>query len=466
MGQTVTADGALADDVVSTVAARALGAEYQDLSADVVGALKSLMRDSFANSLAGLVGDAVPEVAETLLGWGGAPVSTVWGRAEKCPPPVAAFLNSASLHALEYDDTDDSIPLHPSSVVLPALCAELDASGEEVSGENFLVTLAVGLEATTRIAAAGRPRARRGWNYNAMNGGMGAVLAIARAHRWTLERTVDALGHQLCQTAGTTQSLTEGSLAKRFQPAFAAKSALVSAGMAAAGIGGPRNVLSGEAGYYALYQDGDYDRRSLLGDRPDYAAIAAVSIKPYPSCRFTHPPIDAAIAAHANGLRVDEIRSVDIRVSEVAARLVGADFDSRSASPVDAQFSIPYTVSVGLFHGAVRLSDFRPDMVAREDIGEFARTKVHISTDESLKPTALLPIEMTVRLHSGDTVSYPVEASLGSVGRPLSDEQRARKEQDCLDFSGSSLDFDRVATAIDLLSGGGTYNELSAALRP
>jgi hypothetical protein len=114
-----------------------------------------------------------------------------------------------------------------------------------------------------RVGRAGGPKGSRGWNYSVISGSMGAVLAMARLRRWDTETTVHALGHQLTQTAGSLQSIIDGSLAKRFQPAMMVKNVVMSAALAQAGIDGPRNVFEGKSGFINLYQDGKFDIDSM-----------------------------------------------------------------------------------------------------------------------------------------------------------------------------------------------------------
>jgi 2-methylcitrate dehydratase PrpD len=272
----------------------------------------------------------------------------VWGGFGRAPAPWAAFLNAASMHALDYDDTDDKVPLHANGMVLPALLADLEENRPDCDGREFLVALAVGIDGAMRIGRAGGPKGSRGWNYSVISGCVGAVLALARLRRWDVDTTVSALGHQLSQTAGSLQSIIDGTLAKRFQPAQMVKNVVVSAALAQAGIDGPRNVFEGKAGFINLYQDGKFDFEAAGGGLAQCALVDDLSLKPYPACRFTHAPIDLALELHRRGVRPQDVKTIGVRVSGQAVNMVGRRFDRRTANVVDAQFSIAYTVAVGL----------------------------------------------------------------------------------------------------------------------
>jgi 2-methylcitrate dehydratase PrpD len=97
-----------------------------------------------------------------------------------------------------------------------------------------------------------------------------------------------------------------------------------------------------------------------------------LSLKPYPACRFTHAPIDLALQLHERGVRPQDVKHIRIRVSGQAVNMVGRKFDYRTAGVVDAQFSIAYTVAVGLARGAVRIGDFVEETLRDPRVGAFA----------------------------------------------------------------------------------------------
>jgi hypothetical protein len=106
----------------------------------------------------------------------------------------------------------------------------------------------------------------------------------------------------------------------------------------------------------------------------------------YPACRFTHAPIDLALELHRRGLSPQDIKQVRIRVSGQAVNMVGRRFDAQTAGVVDAQFSIAYTVAVGIHTGALRIADFTEEAIRDARIGAFAADKI---TDRSQRPGAL-----------------------------------------------------------------------------
>ncbi|WP_416139217.1 MmgE/PrpD family protein [Halomonas sp. HK25] len=451
-------------DIAHHLAVSAISRNYHDLSSDTVEATVASLIDSLACALGGASAPGLDEARRALGRWGDSGC-TVWGGFGQMPAPFAAFLNAGSLHALDYDDTDDKVPLHANSVVLPALIADLEENRPDCDGREFLTALAVGLDSAMRIGRAGGPKGSRGWNYSVISGCMGAVLSIARLRKWDAETTVSALGHQLAQTAGSLQSIIDGSLAKRFQPALMAKDVLMSASLAEAGIDGPRNVFEGRAGFFGLYQDGSFDRDSMLPGLESCSLVNDLSLKPYPSCRFTHAPIDLALQLYQRGLRPDDISQIRIRVSGQAVNMVGRDYDCQSAGVVDAQFSISYTVAVALLRGAVRLGDFTLESIGNPMVGRFASEKVLIEANPDVGFLGMVPVEFHVELNNGSPFYIATEMVSGSPEMRMTESQLRSKVLDCLEFNGSRLSADDFIKAANTLKDGASVKNFLRLLK-
>ena len=250
-------------DLSYALAANSVSQVFENLSSSTVDATLDVLADSLACGLGGTRSPGM-EAARSAAALWGTQGSTVWGGFGQAPAPIAAMLNASSLGALDFEDTDDAVPLHVCSVVLPALLADIEQSRPDCDGREFLTALAVGIDTTMRIGRAGGPKGTRGWNWGLISASLGAMLAVARVRCWSTDVTVSALGHQLSQLSGALQSIMEGQLGARFLPGFAARDVLMSAALASAGISGPRNVFDGRAGVINLYQDGQFDRASVV----------------------------------------------------------------------------------------------------------------------------------------------------------------------------------------------------------
>jgi 2-methylcitrate dehydratase PrpD len=80
------------------------------------------------------------------------------------------------------------------------------------------------------------------------------------------------------------------------------------------------------------------------------------AVKPYPSCRWGHACIDAALALRAeHGFQPDEIESVTLGLPESAMKLIGEPAEKKAdpRNVVDGQFSAPFVVACALATGAM-----------------------------------------------------------------------------------------------------------------
>lgn len=442
-------------DLAVDYAAPAASLTFADLDDATVSATLDALFDTLAVSLGGLTAPGVPEVREAMAEWGPGPVS-LWGGFGTAAAPFAAVANAGALHALDYDDTDDEVPLHANSVLLPALLADIEVRGEEVSGHEFLTALAAGIDGAMRVGRAGGPRGKRGWNYSVISGGIGSILGLARLRGWDVETTVSALGHQLAQTAGSLQSIIDGSLAKRFQPAMVAKDVLMSVTLAGAGIDGPRNVFEGRAGFFNLYQDGEFDAEVLVRGADTASLVTDLSLKPYPACRFTHACIDVALRMREAGIDLATVQDVTWHVSGQAVNMVGRDFDPATANVVDAQFSIAYTTSLALHRGSVLINDFDPESFRDADTGRFARDRVRIVADDSTPFLAMAPVMAVIRRTDGSTEEFLGTTVSGSPEARLTERQLKDKAEDCLRRGRSAVTADELWDAVAGLREDGT----------
>ena len=317
----VTVSGRLAGHVIST--------RREDIPDAAVQSSKRLALDTLAVAWAGSAAPGVGEARALLVDEGGKPESTVWAYGGKLPARAAAFINSTSAAALDYDGmrATERGSVHSDSVVLPAALAM--AEREHASGRDFLAALVLGNDVVTRLGAASQ-LPHKGWYHTSIFGIYGAVAAAARLLRLDQEKTQHAFGIALSQTAATQLPSISYSLTKRFSSSFAAHAGVFSALLAARGITAPREAFEGKFGFYDLYQAGD--PAALFADLGRSYPHVETAIKKYPSCACNHTAIEAALhIVRDNDLAPADATAVEVTISPYVDRLVGAPFAGDSA---------------------------------------------------------------------------------------------------------------------------------------
>ena len=341
----------------------AAGIDYASLDPRVVERTRMLLTDQVGISIRGRNdADLSASMAAALrhLGLGDGNASVI-GDGAAYSPPAAALFNGNLGHSLDFDDTHASGSIHPSAPIVPAALAAAEMAG--ANGRTVVAAVVAGYEVQIRLSLALGPSEhyRRGFHPTATCGVFGAAVAAGRILGLDASRMEDALGLCGSLAAGSMQFLVDGAWNKPFHTGYAAMNGLVAACMAREGFRGAREAVEGRAGFLHAYAPNANPALAAadLGERWETLRIA---IKPYPSCRYSHAPVDALIALrdeHAIDWR--EVESVEVGLSRTGWDLIGdpEDEKQRPATYVDGQFSMPFCAAVALRDGALTWDSYR-----------------------------------------------------------------------------------------------------------
>jgi 2-methylcitrate dehydratase PrpD len=413
-----TISGRLAQHVVTT--------RFDDIPAVALESSKRLAIDTLAVAWAGSAAPGVREAREVLAEEGGRPESTVWAFGGKLPARAAAFINSASAAALDYDGmrATERGSVHSDSVVLPVALATAERA--HASGAEFLAALVLGNDVVTRLGAASK-LPHKGWYHTSIYGIYGAAAAAARLLKLDVEKTQHAFGIALSQTAATQLPSMSFSLAKRFSSSFAAHAGVFSALLAARGITGPREAFEGKFGFYNLYQQGD--AAALFADLGRIYPHVATALKKYPSCACNHTAIEAALQlVRGHDVAPADVTAVEVTISPYVHRLVGAPFEPGADPQVAAQFSVQYSVACAIQRRRLSVADIQETAVLEPAIGELARG-VRVIVDEKRGNSRGATVRIASRRHG--LLEKHVEHIPGSPESPLTAKDLQNKFREC-----------------------------------
>ena len=167
-------------------------------------------------------------------------------------------------------------------------------------------------------------------------------------------------------------------------------------------------------------------------------AIMKSYTKPYASCRYTHPAVEAAIhLRNQYGLKASDIKQIDIKTYNLAVD--GHDHIEIPGS-YSAKMSIPYAVAAGVIYGRAGLQEFSEDMVKNEEILELTR-KVHVISDEQLSKEfpEIQPAIASIMTKSG-MVSERVDFPKGEPENPLTNEEFKNRYDMLMEYAGVYTD--------------------------
>ncbi len=416
-----------------------------EIPAEVLRRAAELLLDTIGCMLGGSSAEGVQALRDTVLFWGGNPVSRIVAYGDRTSPPQAAFLNSVMGHARDFDDTHDGALNHGCVTLVPAMLAVCESVSAEkkagrvsgasgkVSGREFLASLAVGLDISNRLGMAFIPYLHVGWLPTTLWGPFACAAACGRLLGLNTEQMQHAFGLAYSQIHGNRQGLVDGALSKRMQPGFSASAGVQAAFFARQGLTGARNIVDGDFGIAALYTGGRFDADRLGSGIGMRYETLEVSIKPYPSCRCSHPVIDAALELkREHHIQWQDIAEATVYLPPPSMGQIGQAFQVRANPVVDAQFSAQYTAALAFVEGRPKLEHFRADFIRGS--GDLLDLAARFKTQE-FEPgvSTLTPVELHVALRNGGLVKTRVEHARGGPANPLSRAELLLKFHDCLD---------------------------------
>jgi len=418
---------ATAQGATDALARFAATASLADVPNAVQQRLKECLLDFIGNAaFAAMFAQSSPafRAGAEALGFGTGD-ATVVGEVGGYATMQAALLNGAYAHTLDFDDTNAWGSLHPGAPVISA--ALVEAERANVSGSECLVALTVGYEVACRVGAAlGQTAYDRGFHITGVAGLFGAV---SRLRKLGHEEIASAFGIALSKAAASMQYLENGSWNKRLHPGFAAHDALLSLAFAQAGVQGAAAPLEGRYGLLTGYTN-KAAPAALTHRLGEWWPSGDTAIKPYPSCRFTHGAIDAALDLRSRSTSETRARitralrtgtKLKVRLSPKAMQIVGeaAPNKRQPKNIVDAQFSVYFQIALAWLEGACHWQGY--EMIGTPEIDSLC-TAIEVVADPGVA-MAGAQIDLPHPFH----LSVRIDDPLGEDSRPFTGDALRHK---------------------------------------
>ncbi|GAA4871256.1 MmgE/PrpD family protein [Pseudonocardia benzenivorans] len=423
---------------------------------DVATLVTTAVLDTVGCALAATAEPAVTRLRTAVAPDGPLPEGpcTVLVDGSRTDAPTAALLNGTAGHALDFDDVDDALTGHPSTVLVPAVLAVAEQVGAD--GATVVEAFWRGLVVERALAAGvgiGGHYAR-GWHSTATLGVVGAAAAAAVLLGLDADATRHALGISASRAAGSRRNF--GSMTKPLHAGVAASDAVLAARLAAAGFTADADQLDSPFGYLALFsgETGDPGTTDLAAAAARALAVvadpgpAALNVKLHPCCYATHAPADAALDLAGRGVVAAEIDTVSVRVPPGGLRPL---ITRAPRTELEGKFSMGYVVAACLHDGALRLASFTDEAVTRPAVADLAarvgstETLPHKeSTGGGAADGLEFSAEVTVRTRDGAEHTAHCPAPLGHATRPAGAQALRAKFDDCLARGGHGADADAV----------------------
>jgi 2-methylcitrate dehydratase PrpD len=375
---------------------------------------------TFYNWLGCAIGAARHEAADAALAAVAmlqpTPQAAVLGRSERVDMASAALVNGITSHTFDFDDTHLKTIIHPAGPVASALLALAETRG--TSGRELLDALVLGIDVACRVGNTMYPdHYDRGWHITGSTGMLGAAAACARLLRLDEHKTQMALGIAASQPVGLREQF--GTMTKPFHPGGAARAGLMSALLAANGFTASPRALEAPRGFIQVASDKRAwnEITDELGERFE---ISYNTYKPFACGIVIHPSIDACVQLREQGVKAEQVERIELRVHSLVLELTGK---KEPKDGLQGKFSVYHGCAIGLIVGRAGEAEYDDAVVNRPDIVAL-RAKVVATVDDAIDEAAA---DVTAVLTDGRRVHVRVDHAIGSLQRPLSDDQLAGK---------------------------------------
>lgn len=337
----------------------------------------------------------------------------------------AVFINGLNAHALDFDDGTNSGIIHLGSPIfslLLPLAQRYDKTIDEV-----LRAAVIGYEASYTMAVSIQPKHKAlGFHATGTCGVLGATLAAAYMLGFSDEERYQAFATACVAASGMLKVLDDGSELKPYNVAKTALLSLTSLQLAKAGFKGHADPLGGYRGFLKMMAGDEHTEIKPCLQNGTYAIMKSYT-KPYASCRYTHPPVEAAIRLRNQyGITADKVLGITVGTYDLAVK--GHDHTDIKGA-YSAKMSTPYSTAVALIYGKAGLQEYEDVVLADVNVKALTQ-KVMVKADAELsrifpdKQSAIVTINT-----SCGTFSERVDFPKGEPQNPLSeDEFRTRYE--------------------------------------
>lgn len=265
----------------------------------------------------------------------------VIGTGKRLSLKETVFLNGLNSHALDFDDGTNSGIIHLGSPIFSLLLPLAERYDLEV--EDVLKAAVIGYETSYTMAVSIQPEHKvKGYHATGTCGVLGAAIAASYMLGFTEEERFQAFAVACVSASGMLKVLDDESELKPYNVAKTALLALTSIQLAKSGFKGHHDPLGGRGFIKMMTGKEEVELKPVLLNGT--YAIMKTYTKPYASCRYTHPSVEAAIHLRER-VRTEDIMSVDIKTYSLA--VAGHNHIDIPGS-YSAKMSIPYATAVDL----------------------------------------------------------------------------------------------------------------------
>lgn len=355
------------------------------------------------------------------------------GTGKKLVLKEAVFLNGLNAHALDFDDGTNSGIIHLGSPIFSLLIPLAQRYGKSV--DEILRASVIGYEASYTMAVSIQPKHKAlGFHATGTCGMLGATLAAAYMLGFTDEERYQAFATACVAASGMLKVLDDGSELKPYNVAKTALLSLTSLQLAKSGFKGHNDPLGGYRGFLKMMSGDEHTEIKPCLLNGTYAIMKSYT-KPYASCRYTHPPVEAAIhLRNQYGITPEQVEHIKVETYDLAVS--GHDHTDIKGA-YSAKMSTPYSTAVALAYGKAGLQEFEKGVLDDKAILELTK-KVEVVAVEEL--SKIFPDKQSAVL----TISTPKGSFSERVDFPKGEPENPLTDQEFYDRYAALMSYGRI----------------------
>ena len=411
---------------------------YEELPAAVVHEAKRKLLDTLGCAIGAFDAEPAKIARAVAAHYASDRPARVFGTLKPTSAEHAAFANGTMLRYADYNDSYfNRNSGHPSDTFAGVL-----ALGEALHADGRATILAATLAYEGFCNFSDILPREQGWDY-VIFGVVGGALAGAKLLGLDARRTGEAIALAVTPNVALEQTrLGELSHWKGCAAANAARNGVFAALLAAEGMTGPDQAITGKAGLQHAVGAFEW---APFGGRGGPFRICETHLKYFPAVVHSQSPIAAAIELHGK-VKHEEIEAVTVDSYWVANRYIQRESPLwRPGTRETADHSLPYIIAAALIDGTISEHSFDDARLADPRIARLmqcmtlrekpAFTQSHPKT---------WPCRIEVRTKNGQTVAAEVEFFKGHAKNPLTDAEVERKFRDLVADRLPPVQADRI----------------------
>lgn len=355
----------------------ALEAEWKKLPDTIVHEIKRLFLDSIGCGFTGISVDPGKMIITLARRMGGPLEASIIGVGGKVSLFAAVLANGQLINATDYDGFIGGG--HGAPYIIPASMAIGEVT--EASGKDLILATAIACEVAARVKSAVLDPASMSEREGYANMNFGIAAGVGRLLNFDREKMINALGiaGHSCQVIPWAHlgASERGFYPKYGFPGWQDTGAIMAVLLAEMGYVGDPDIFNPEHGFWKFAGYGGWKPENItegLGKNwmfPEGAPIG-VEYKPHICCKIFGGAVDGFYEIiEKKKLTPEEIENVKVYTPLGILNWAGLFRNTEIENVVDAQFSIPFNISLAAHRVPVGVEWQDIDMMRNPNILEF-----------------------------------------------------------------------------------------------